>query len=179
MMRVRTVVLIGTVSLGAGWMVGTNTSPAAQDSSTQRRGGPRPLGMHAPGAAPFTAQLRRRLEEQPRSPTPGRNPFAFGSRRASPAPPVSGGARRETTEVTPVERPMPAPAPVQTFKLSGIAASEKDGVAVLTAIVIDNGSMVFVKAGDKLSAGHSVLRVDETSIVLVNAAGIEQIIRLP
>lgn len=178
MIRLRTVVLIGTVSLAAGWMVGTNTSPATQDPSAQRRGGPRPLGVHTPSVAPFTAQLRRKLEDRPRSPLPGRNPFVFGSRAYAP-PPVSRGSRREATEVAPAERPTPAPAPVQAFKLSGIAASEKDGVVVLTAIVIDNGSMVFVKAGDKLSAGHSVLRVDEKSIVIVDASGSEQIVRLP
>ena len=63
--------------------------------------------------------------------------------------------------------------------MSGIASSEKDGTVVLTAIVIDNGSMVFAKAGDKLSGGHSVLRVEEKAIVIVDAAGVEQIVRLP
>ena len=41
---------------------------------------------------------------------------------------------------------------------------------MLTAIVIDNGAMVFVKAGDKLSNGYSVVRVDEMSATLVDAS---------
>jgi hypothetical protein len=63
--------------------------------------------------------------------------------------------------------------------LSGIAATEKDGAVVLTAIVIDNGSMIFAKAGDKLSGGHSVVRVEEKAIVIADAAGVEQVLRLP
>ena len=65
------------------------------------------------------------------------------------------------------------------FKLSGIAASQQDGTTVLTAIVIDNGAMVFAKAGDRLSNGYSVLSVDEMSITLVDAAGVTQTLRLP
>ena len=65
------------------------------------------------------------------------------------------------------------------FKLSGIASNTENGVAVLTAIVIDNGSMVFVKAGDKLSNGYSVVRIDEMSATIVDASGVTQTIRLP
>ena len=69
--------------------------------------------------------------------------------------------------------------PLPLFKLSGIAVSHKDGATVLTAIVIDNGVMVFAKTGDKLSNGYSVVRVDEGSITLVDAAGVTQTLRLP
>lgn len=176
MIRPHTVVLIGTVSLGLGWVAGNISSPAAQDSTSQRRStGPRPLGSPATTVAPYTAQLRQKLDEHPRTPVPGRNPFAFGSRRAYSPAPIS----RAESAVEPESRPAPAPPPLFAFKLSGIAASEKDGVVVLTAIVIDNGSMVFVKTGEKLSGGHSVLRIDEKSIVIVDAAGVEQILRLP
>ena len=48
-----------------------------------------------------------------------------------------------------------------------------------TAIVIDNGTMVFAKTGDRLSNGYSVVRVDEMSITLVDAAGVTQTLRLP
>ena len=65
------------------------------------------------------------------------------------------------------------------FKLSGVASNTENGATVLTAIVIDNGSMVFVKTGDKLSNGYSVVRVDELSMTLVDAAGVTQTIRLP
>jgi hypothetical protein len=65
------------------------------------------------------------------------------------------------------------------FKLSGIASNTENGVAVLTAIVIDNGSMVFVKTGDKLSNGYSVVKVEELSVTLVDASGVTQTLRLP
>lgn len=176
MIRPRTVVLFGALSLVAGWMAGNTSSPVTQEAPAQPRTGPRPLGSPATSVAPYTAQLRKKLDEQPRSPVPGRNPFMFGSRRAVPSAPIS---RAEAREVPPEERFTPPPPSSPAFKLSGIAASEKDGAVVLTAIVIDNGSMTFAKAGDQLSGGHSVLRVDEKSIVIVDAAGIEQIIRLP
>ena len=65
------------------------------------------------------------------------------------------------------------------LKLSGIAARQQDGVSVLTAIVIDNGVMTFVKQGDMLSGGHRVVRIDEISITLEDAAGVTQTLRLP
>ena len=176
MIRPRTVVLIVAISLALGWLVGNTSSPAPQEPSAPRRtSGPRPLGAPAAPVAPYTAQLRQRLDEHPRSPTPGRNPFMFGSRRAY-APPIS---RAEAKETEPESRPMPAPAVLSAFKLSGIAATEKDGAVVLTAIVIDNGSMIFAKAGDKLSGGHSVVRVEEKAIVIADAAGVEQVLRFP
>ena len=177
MIRPRTVVLIGTISLAAGWMAGNISSPATQEAAAKgRSSGPRPLGGGATSVAPFTAQLRKKLEEHPRSPTPGRNPFVFGARRAAPSMSLS---RPERNETEPEVRPTPAPPPLPAFRLSGIAASEKDGAIVLTAILIDNGSMLFVKAGDKLSGGHSVVRVDDKAIVIVDAAGVEQLLRLP
>lgn len=178
MIRPRTVVLIGALSLAAGWVAGNTSSPVTQEAPAQRRTGPRPLGSPATSVAPYTAQLRQKLDAQPRSPAPGRNPFVFGSRRAAPSAPLSRAeARAEEPEArTTLLPPLP---PFPAFRLSGIAAREKDGAVVLTAILIDNGSMLFAKAGDQLSGGHSVLRVDEKSIVIVDAAGIEQIIRLP
>jgi len=38
---------------------------------------------------------------------------------------------------------------------------------------------VLVKAGDKLSNGLSVVRVDEMSVTLIDAAGVTQTLRLP
>jgi hypothetical protein len=177
MIRPRTVVLIGAVSLALGWMLGNSSSSGTQEPSAQsRNNGPRPLGAQATTVAPYTAQLRQRLDEHPRTPTPGRNPFAFGSRRPYASAPVS---RAEAPVMEAESRPVPAPPPLPIFKLSGIASSEKDGAVLLTAILIDNGSMVFAKAGDKLSRGYSVLRVEDKAIVIVDATGAEQIIRLP
>ncbi len=119
----------------------------------------------------FTQQLRERLKT-PVTPERGRNPFVYGARHSS-AP----SARRDEPAEVEVAPPPERPAPI--FKLSGIAASQQDGVAVLTAIVIDNGVLVLAKAGDKLSNGHSVVRVDEMSVTLIDAAGVTQTLRLP
>ena len=77
--------------------------------------------------------------------------------------------------------PEPAPfvPPAPMFRLSGIASNQQDGTTVLTAIIIDNGVMVFAKTGDKLSNGHMVVRVDEASVILADSAGITQTLRLP
>ncbi len=174
-MRPKTVVLIVALSLAAGWMVGTVSTPT-QDAPAARRSGPRPLGVPAPQGGPYTEQLRQKLDEQPRRPVRGRNPFVFGARRAPSAAPVQ---RTDVTAVEPEFRPAPTAPPVPMFRLSGVASTEKDGVVVLTAILIDNGSMVFAQTGDKLSGGHSVRRVDEKAVVIVGASGVEQTLRLP
>lgn len=75
--------------------------------------------------------------------------------------------------------PVPFTPPVPQFKLSGIAASVEAGATVLTAIINDNGALAFVKAGDKLSNGFSVVSVADSGIVIVDAAGVTQTLRLP
>ncbi len=119
----------------------------------------------------FTHQLRERLRA-PVSPERGRNPFVYGARHSSVA------VRREEPAETHVA-PAPPDPPAPIFKLSGIAASQQDGGTELTAIVNDNGAVVLAKAGDKLSNGYRVVRVDEMSITLVDAAGVTQTLRLP
>ena len=154
----------------ATWLM---TGPATQDAPVRdaQPAVARPTDSDSVPPANFTNVLRERMRE-PVEPQRGRNPFTFGSR----------AVRREETPVmresqpvvaAPVERPLPV------FKLSGIAASRENDAIVLTAIVIDNGAMVFVKTGDKLSNGYSVVRVDEGSITLVDAAGVTQTLRLP
>ena len=113
------------------------------------------------------------MKEQPATPERGRNPFTFGSRPAAPA------RSARVAEPAPVELPAIAIERPPPFKLSGVASSQQDGVAVLTAIVIDNGVLTFVKQGDMLSGGHRVVRVDEFSITLEDAAGVTQTLRLP
>lgn len=172
------VLLIGALSLTAGWWAGSSASSAqlAQEAASARpRSGPRPLGG-ATNAAPLTRKLQERIETQaPRTPSVGRNPFVFGSRRTTSVvrqavEPSAWPAAAEPVLFTP-------PAPM--FKLSGIASGQQNGTTVWTAIVIDNGAMAFVKAGDRLSNGFSVVRVEETSAVIVDAAGITQTLRLP
>ncbi len=175
-----TVLLIGAISLSAGWLAGTSTSStqSAKDAPTARKRAGTAAAQAADDVAPFTGQLRKRLETQaPRTPSNGRNPFVFGTRQS---PGVFRPAQQlPSAEPVPLSLPEPfAPAPPQ-FKLSGVAASQEAGATVLTAIVNDNGAMVFVKAGGKLSNGATVVRVEETAIVIMDAAGITQTLRLP
>jgi hypothetical protein len=156
----------------AGWLM---SGPAAQDVPDVRQSQPsvaRPSSAETVPPAKFTEALRDRMR-QPVVPERGRNPFAYGSRHITPR--ADAPAAPEPTTIAPaaVEPPLPV------FKLSGIAASRQDGATVLTAIVIDSGTMVFAKTGDQLSNGYSVLRVDEISITLVDAAGVTQTLRLP
>ena len=135
----------------------------------------RPRPASPAGNAPLTRQLRQRLDAQPQStPAVGRNPFVFGASR-----PAAARAYREERAAAEVPAPIPVPLPAPLFKLSGIASSVIDGTTVLTAIINDNGSLAFVKTGEPLSNGYRVMRVDETGVVIVDAAGITQTIRLP
>ena len=75
--------------------------------------------------------------------------------------------------------PVPFTPPAPQLKLSGIAANLEAGATVLTAIINDNGARVFVKAGDKLPSGATVIKVEEAGVVIMDAAGITQTLRLP
>jgi hypothetical protein len=161
-------------ALAAGWMGASIAQGPSAEQSTGASSGPRALGT-----APIlrAENLRQRLAEPP-LPSRGRNPFVFGARPSARPTGLRdrSDARAEMPE-TPVYEPPPPAQPV--FKLSGIASNAEGDTTVLTAIVNDNGAMVFVKAGDKLSNGYSVVRVEETSVTLVDATGITQTIRLP
>ena len=174
----QTVLLIGALSLTAGWLVGTSTSSNQnrQDAAAARQpSGPRPLGSAA-NVAPFTRQLRERLDTQPvRTPSVGRNPFVFSARR----PAMVIRQTEEPMAASAPPSPMPFTPPPPQFTLSGIASSQEGGATVLTAVVNDNGTLAFVKSGDKLSNGFSVVSVADTGIVIVDAAGVTQTIRLP
>ena len=175
-MQPRMVALIAALSLGSGWLVSNvvsqNTQPPAS-AAPRTSSGPRPLGSQDP-PAPYTQQLRLKMQEQPRSPAPGRNPFVFGPRRSSPP----AASRTEASAPPEVEAPPMPIAPQLRFDLSGIAMNREGDAQVFTAIVNDNGNLVFVKAGDALSNGYSVVRVDETSVVIADAAGVERLLRL-
>ena len=160
------------VGAAAGWFM---TGAVTQQTSDVRAPQPsvaRPISSSAVPDSGFTEKLHERMK-QPPMPRQGRNPFAYGSRHAAPA--VSYEAPAPPAPVQPVDIEPPPP----VFKLSGIAASQVDGATVLTAIIIDNGTMVFAKAGDKLSNGHSVVSVDDMSVTLIDAAGVTQTLRLP
>jgi hypothetical protein len=160
-------------ALATGWLITSSVkqdSPGVSDSSAS---GARPTAAETVPTVKFTGRLSDPMRETP-VPQRGRNPFVYGARRSMPRDDVPAAAEPVAmTPAPPVEPPQPV------FKLSGIAASQKDGMTVLTAIVIDNGVMVFAKAGDKLSNGYSVVNVEEGSITLVDAGGVTQTLRLP
>ena len=175
-----TVLLIGVLGLAAGWMAGTSTASNQQQggAAARPRSGPRPLGSPE-NVAPLTRELRERLDSQPTRVTEGgRNPFVFGSRRAPSAPRLNNEGMAAPAPA-PAFEPVPYTPPAPQIKLSGIAASHEAGATVLTAIVNDNGALAFVKIGDKLPSGATVIKIDETSVVVMDAAGITQTIRLP
>ena len=159
-------------ALATGWMDASLTQDNAPAQSS-RPAGPRPLGTAA--AMPRAEHLRQRLSEPP-LPSRGRNPFVYGAR----APVRSAGRDQQyaPADTQPVAAAVYVP-PMPVFKLSGIASNAEGGETVLTAILNDNGAMVFAKAGDKLSNGYSVVRIDEESVTLVDGAGITQTIKLP
>ena len=169
----RLVGLMVAASIAVGWM-GSSLTQSPAPSQAASGDTLRPLGGQ-PSVAPRTEALRQRLSEPP-MPSRGRNPFVFSSR----APRPTASREREPEAAPPVAPPpvmMAAPLPV--FRLSGVASTVLDGVAVLTAIMNDNGAMVFAKAGDKLSRGYTVVRVEEMSVTLSDADGVTQTIRLP
>lgn len=115
---------------------------------------------------------------QPPQPSRGRNPFSYGPRVPIGRSP-SSYREPPAADAAPPVPPVPVAPPMPVFRLSGIASNIEGGAPVLTAIMNDNGAMVFAKAGDKLSRGYSVVRVDETSVTLVDSLGVTQTIRLP
>jgi hypothetical protein len=163
-------------ALAVGWLSGSLTQSAdPAQSGPGAAGVPRPVGS-PPTIVQQSERLRQHMS-QPPQPSRGRNPFVYGSRAPFRA---SSRGDRENMPAVPPPQPMAPPLPpLPVFKLTGMASSAEGGANVLTAILNDNGAMVFVKAGDKLSNGYSVVRVEETSVTLVDAQGVTQTIRLP
>ncbi|HYB97339.1 MAG TPA: hypothetical protein VEC39_20370 [Vicinamibacterales bacterium] len=170
----RTVGMIAVAAAAAGWLGSSLAQDVREPAPPAARTAPRPLGANI--SVPRAEKLREQL---PRTPQPGRgrNPFLYGRRSAtrSSSQPVeiADAVVAQPAPTVPIEPPGPV------FKLSGIASRLEGELSVLTAIIIDNGALVFAKAGDKLSNGYSVLRVDELSVTLADATGATQTIRLP
>jgi biotin carboxyl carrier protein len=154
-------------------MLGGGTPPQ-ETPRAPRAASAQPAAAEQSRAAQFaySDQLRERLKT-PVTPERGRNPFTFGSRRAARSSDVAVPAAPAPSP----ELPLMPPAP--EFKLTGIAVSGQGDAAVLTAIMLDRGVMVFVKAGDQLSNGMTVQRVEEMTVTLVDATGATQTLRLP
>jgi hypothetical protein len=169
----RSVGLLVVAALAAGWLGSSISQSLSQTPSAPAQSGVRALGTGP--AVPRVETLRERMADPP-LPSRGRNPFVYGARR----PAASTSYRDRADEaVAATSAPVILAPPAPVFRLSGIASTTEGGVAVLTAIVIDNGSMVFAKAGDKLSRGYSVVRVEDASITIADASGITQTLKLP
>jgi len=171
-MSPRTSLALFVVTAAATRMLGVGTpeAPRAPRAANVR---PAVMEQSRVGQFAYSDQLRERLRT-PVTPERGRNPFTFGVRRAPRSADVAAPA---AAPAPPAEWPMPPPPPA--FTLTGIAVSGQGEAAVFTAIMLDRGVMVFVRAGDQLSNGLTVQRVDELSVTLVDATGAAQIIRLP
>jgi hypothetical protein len=171
---------VGLIVAGAlvvGWLGASLTQPAAPaQSRVAGVNSRRPLGVAA--SVPQAERLRERMPSIP-TPSRGRNPFVYAP-RVVPRPVSSDNGRTDSLAAVP-PAPVPPVAPAgPVFKLSGIASNADDhGFVTLIAIMNDNGSLLFAKAGDKLSNGYSVVKVDEMSVTLADAAGVTQTIRLP
>jgi hypothetical protein len=164
---------IAVAALAVGWM----GSSVINNSAAQQSRAPfqvRALGSSTP-VVPRAERLREHRAQAP-LPTRGRNPFVYGPRIA---PRPESYRDRAPATAMPAPAPIPEAPALPVFRLSGVASEAKDGVIVLTAIIIDNASMVFAKTGDKLSNGYSVVKVEETSVTLIDATGVTQTIRLP
>jgi hypothetical protein len=166
--------LVIAVGAAAGWLMTGSVTQDTPDVRAPQSSVARPTASSEIPASGFAEKLRERMK-QPPAPHRGRNPFSYGARHAGSAPADRDDVPIESAPSPPMELAPPLP----VFKLSGIAASQVDGATVLTAIIIDNGTMVFAKAGDKLSNGHSVVSVDELSVTLIDSAGVTQTLRLP
>jgi hypothetical protein len=179
-MPVRTLVLVGTLGLAMGWALGGRLQPSQPDGAAEggRSSGPRPLGTAPPAdAAPFTEQLRLKLEQKPRAPRPDRNPFTFAARR--PAAPAARSTAAAPDSVDAVAEPPPdPPKPGAEFRLAGMASTEGADGTVWTAMVHDGRGLLYVQKGDALPGGFEVVDLQESSITLRDSAGGERTLRL-
>lgn len=170
----RSIGLIVAAAVAAGW-VGASVLREAPPAQTRVPSARRPLGVQT---VPRADRLRERVQVAP-LPNLGRNPFVYGQRVARPPIAVYGDAGRSAVADAPPAATAPAPSPLPVVRLSGIASNTDAGTTTLTAIINDNGALVFAKAGDKLPSGYSVVKVDDMSVTLADAAGATQILRLP
>jgi hypothetical protein len=178
-MHPRTVALVGALTLATGWALGGRFGTpwqADQPGGAASRGA-RPLGVEGPVfTGPLTERLRQKLDQQSRSPRSTRNPFAFGARPGR-GPAVERPAPLPSQQDEPVADTASPPAgPV--FTLSGMASSLQGDAIEYTAIVSDGAGLHFVKRGDTLPGGYTVVDVQETMLTLRDESGGERSLKL-
>jgi len=178
-MDLRMVAAVGALGLAAGWALGGRGTVNQPVPPVAVSRGPRPLGVETPATpAPSTHELRRKLERQPDSPRPTRNPFVFAARRPATAEDaaVEIAAPMVPTPGLPAEAAVPTGA---AYRLVGVASSGEGETRVRTAVVSGGPSLLLVKTGDALADGWTVAEVQEAAVVLMDGSGGQRVLRLP
>jgi Tfp pilus assembly protein PilP len=114
------------------------------------------------------------------APTGQRNPFAFGTTRAAVAAGTSGARGADDIAPPPAEAFVPTAAPAlpdldQGWRLIGFATE----AAGRTAILAGPDGVVFVRLGDRLANGRTVLDLTETTVTLGRESSPPLVLRLP
>jgi hypothetical protein len=115
-----------------------------------------------------------RLRERRAATTPHeatRNPFRFNT----PKPVTRAAAQRNLEAVPQIDTPMPVTPPQPLLTLSGMA--QKSGKR--TAIITGAGQLYLVAEGDTVAGLYTVVQIDPEEVLLRDAAGTEQRLRLP
>jgi hypothetical protein len=177
-MQLRSVLLVGVLAMASGWYLAVTVGPQASQATDTRPRGPRPLGVESvEPRQPYSEQLRSRLERQPPAPRPSRNPFVFQARRPSSVASAPVAADRVETSDQVADEPQVPAGPV--FVLSGMATNAVDGGVEHTAMVHDGKLLHFVKVGDALPGGYTVVATSDTTVTLRDGSGGERTLRLP
>lgn len=171
----RIVALLGAVCLTTGWLLASIVTPpvARVQSLPERRNAPSAGDDATP--APFSEQLRWRLQQAPAAPSPRRNPFVFGERTTSPS-------------LVPLARQTPPAAAVSDVpagfavvgpgvSLSGIGVTGTPDGDLRTAVLSDGMTVYLVKTGQSV-VGYTVTEVTEGSVTLTDRAGTPYVLRL-
>jgi hypothetical protein len=114
----------------------------------------------------LAVRLQARVRAEVAFREPARNPFRFSARLA-PSAAVPGVAAAAPDVVA---APAPPQVPALTLTLIGIAADDIDGATEHTAIISTGQSVLLVRAGDAVSAGYTVAKVEEGAVELTSTA---------
>ncbi len=183
-MRWQTVAVVGVLSLSVGWLLGGQYPVVGRPAFTApgpASSAPRPLGV-APSVnlAPAAAQARA-PRSQAGAPRPMRNPFAFAR------PSVTAGRAAAAAAVPEPEPDVASADPAEVvsgdqgplLRLAGMAQTETPNGPELTAMVHDGQGLQYVRLGDALPGGYTVVDVQETAVTIRDGSGGERTLRLP
>ena len=135
---------------------------------------PHGVQASAPRAFEELSVQSTRLRERRAATTPHeatRNPFRFNT----PKPVTRLAAQRNLEAVPQIDTPKPVTPPQPLLTLSGMAL--KGGKR--TAIITGAGQLYLVAEGDTVAGLYTVVQIDPEEVLLRDAAGSEQRLRLP